>query len=877
MALKALLPLLVFLCAVFYTGDFILAENQSSSVKRVKLDNGLTVILDPNHSAPVVAINMWVKVGSACEREGERGLAHFHEHMLFKGTRNLGPGDFAFEVESAGGRVNAYTSFDHTVYYIVAASRSLGRSIDLLADSITGSIFDAEQVQKEIEVVLEEIRRDKDNPSGVMSRKLFESAYQGHPYGFPILGTRESVSSFTRDKVRSFYRRWYTSPNMVVVVTGDFKPGPVLARIKKGFGSLKKRPVPKCADATPSPLRKSPTVSVFRRDINEGYFSLAFRIPDVKHGDIATLDVISEIMGAGESSRLYRVVKEDKGMVNTVYSYVYAPVKGGIFVVGGTVPPENIEDAYGEILTMLYKLSSSAPQTSEVAKAKLNILGDSVRSRETMQGRATSLGFYETATGDYDFEQFYLEAVNSVTADDVSRIAAKYFTPSNLSAVAVISASSRASARSLKKIVSAVKPPDTSVTSQKTGVHKLANGIRVIVKENKSVPLFSARLLFAGGLRFEDEGTNGISNLAVNMLTRGTQTRTAAQIAEQMESLGGYIEGFSGRDSAGIEMESLSSNFHSAMDIFADIALNPSFPQDEMKRAKREISAAINKKKDDLASVSIERFLATLFKGGTYSRDVLGTTAGLKTLSREKVRAFYDKALNPRNTVIVVVGDVKTGEVLARLERDFSSLSARGALRPLPSRPVRPGKPAVTVKRAPEKQQTHIVVGFGAPKVGSPDYYPFRVLNTILSGQGGRLFLTMRDEMSLAYSVTSFYSARMDAGYFGVYIGTAPSKETEARDEIVRHLSALVRDGVSRQEVERAQRKAVGDFEIGLQRNSAQASVMGFDEFHGVGWDEHKHFARKVLAVTPEDILRVAKKYISPNSRVVSVVRGGAK
>ncbi|MCY3973103.1 MAG: pitrilysin family protein [Candidatus Dadabacteria bacterium] len=867
---------LLFLCAVFYAGGSELSAKEISSVTKTRLDNGLTVLLEPDASAPVTAVNVWVKTGSGCERDGERGLAHFHEHMLFKGGGDMGPGELAFEVESSGGRINAFTSFDHTVYHIVSASRSAGRSIDLLASSVTAPAFDPEELKKEIEVVVEEIRRDKDNPSSVMSRRLFETAYEGHPYGLPILGTRESVRSFTREKVSAFYRKWYTPRNMVVVVTGDFKPGSVLARIKKRFGSLKKSPAAVCAEATAPPVRKSPAVSVQKRDTNEGYFSLAFRIPGVAHEDVPALDVISEIMGAGDSSRLHRIVKEEKGIVNTVYSYAYAPVMGGVFAVGGTVAPDGAEAAYGEILPMLYGLADTSPAPSEIQKAKVNIESDSVRSRETMQGRAHSLGFYETAAGDYGFEGAYVEAVRAVTAADIRRVAAKYFTPANLSVSAVVPPASRSSAQSVKEAVSGAKPPSPdSGKGGKTNIHKLKNGIKVIIKENKSVPLFSVRLLFPGGLRFEDARSGGLSNLTANMLTRGTHSRTAKQIAEEMESLAGYIEGFSGRDSAGVVMEALSANFDTAMDIFADVALNPSFEPEEMARAKREISAAISKKKDDLAAVGIRRFLAALFKGGAYSRDILGTEAGLKRFSRAAVAEFHRKALNPREMIIVVVGDVSAKKALRRLEKDFSRLAPAPRLRPQSSRVKQTRKPLVTVKNEPEKQQTHIIAGFGAPKIGSPDYYPFQVLNSILSGQGGRLFLKLRDEMSLAYSVTSFYGARVDAGYFGVYIGTAPGKESEARDEIVAQLKALVKGGVTAREVERAQRKMAGEFEIGLQRNSAQAATMGFDELYGVGWDEHKEFVDKVMAVTPEDVLRVARKYIDVNSRVVSVVRGG--
>ncbi len=849
---------------------------KNSSVVRVKLKNGLTALLERNGSSPVAAINVWVKVGSGGESDDEKGLAHLHEHMLFKGTGSLGPGELAFEVESAGGRINAYTSFDQTVYQITAASGSLDRSIDLLADSVLNSVFDAGELEKETEVVLEEIRRDKDSPASLLSRRLFASAYENHPYGHSILGTEKSVRSFTRDKVLGFYRKWYSPENMVVSIVGDFEPEAVLGRVRKRFGSLKNGRALPSVPAGRSAGRKTPAVSVLRKDIREGYFALAFRIPGIGDEDVPALDIISEAMGAGESSRLFRVVKEEKGVVNTVYSYAYTPLMGGVFIIGGTVKPDSAASAYEEILRMVFGLAEGGLNPSEIEKAKLNIESDRVRSRETVQGRAGSLGFYEAIAGDCMFEKLYMEKVRSVRADDIRRVARKYFTPSNLSAVALLPKDSAVSDNLVKKAVLRAKPEGRGAgKSRKTGIRTLENGIRVIIKEDKSVPLFAARLLVPAGLRFEDKRMNGISNFTANMLTRGTSRRSAKQIAEEMESLAGHIEGFSGRDSAGVSMEALSSNFDSAMDIFSDVALNPSFPEDEARRAKREILAAINRKNDNLSSVCIDRFIASLFKGSPYSLDVTGTAASVKKFSGKDSGRFHEKTFNPEKMVLVVVGDVDTDRVLGRLGNGFARLpKVRDKIRPCGISMKMSDKPVKTVKKIDDKQQTHIAVGFIAPQTGSADYYPFQVLNAVLSGQGGRLFMKLRDEMSLAYSVDSFYGAGVESGYFGAYIATSPHKEKSALGEILTQFSAVLKDGVTENEAERARNRLAADFEIGLQRNSARASIMGFGELYGVGWDEHRNFSRKILAVTPRDVLRVAKRYIKLDSRVVSVVKG---
>jgi len=207
-------------------------------IVKYELDNGLTVILEENHSSPVVAVNTWVKVGSACELEGEYGIAHVHEHMLFKGTKNRGVGEIAKIIESNGGDINAFTSFDETVYFVVIASRFVDTALDVLSDAVGNSLFDQGELDKELEVVLEEIRRGEDSPSRNLSEKLFSTAYEVHPYKRPIIGTSDSVRSFNREKIVNFYKKWYSPENMVLVIVGDFKINEIVPKIEDTFGKL---------------------------------------------------------------------------------------------------------------------------------------------------------------------------------------------------------------------------------------------------------------------------------------------------------------------------------------------------------------------------------------------------------------------------------------------------------------------------------------------------------------------------------------------------------------------------------------------------------------------------------------------------------------
>lgn len=896
-----------------------LKKETLNGITRYRLDNGMTIILEENRSAPVVAVNVWVKTGSACETEGEYGLAHVHEHMVFKGTEKRAVGEIARVIEGSGGDINAFTSFDETVYYVVIASRFMDTALDVLSDTMENSTFDPDELEKELEVVVEEIRRGEDSPGRNLSEKLFSTAFTEHPYGRPIIGTEAGVKAFDRKKVTDFYHKWYASNNMTLVVVGDFDTAKIEPRIEETFGKLHRRDLPEC-NIPDEPEQKGMKAFVIEKPLQEGYFSLAFHIPNAKGEDTPAVDVLGNILGGGESSRLYRNIKEEKGLTSNVYAYAYTPMREGIFAVGGTLDPSESKEALKEIMKEVMRLKYEPVGDVELSRVKINIESDAVYTKETMQGQAQKLGFFEIETGDFRYEDEYLGKVRKVTPEDIMRAANKYLTIDNLTAGFLLPAGqaalteddvreiakqaseevSREMARNKgngsdaaftdgelteeiivpsagmntgdKNTPAAVAEPVKAAPGE---VKKfvLDNGIQVLIKENPGVPLFAARAAFLGGVRYEDEKTQGMSNFMSRMFTRGTESRSAAQIAEEIESIAGEVQGFSGRNSFGVTVESLSQNFGEAIDIFADVILRPSFESQEIERARREILSEINREGDNLLKTTVNLFLATLYADHPYKYNPLGTVETVTEFDGPDLREFYSKYVRPENMVITIVGEVDENEALEAIKEKFGSMKKGASTAPV-IKPVTPPT-AVTEKTEtkPDKAQTHIIMGFLAPPINTEDEYAFEVLNTILSGQGGRLFIELRDKKSLAYTVTSFYTPGLEPGYFGVYIGTAPQKEEEAVKAIKEQLGLVLKDGVTDEEIKRAQNYLVGSFEIGLQQNSSQAAKITFDELYGIGWEEYKRYPQEIFAVTKEDVQKAAKKYIDLNKYTLIIVK----
>ncbi len=650
---------------------------------------------------------------------------------------------------------------------------------------------------------------------------------------------------------------------------------------------------------------------VIDKPLQEGYFSLAYHIPNAKHEDTPVLDVLSNILGGGDSSRLYRKIKEDRGLVNNIYAYAYTPKHTGLFAVGGSIDPAKSKQALSEIVGEIHRLKYEPVGDAELQKIKINIESDALYTKETMQGQAQKLGFYEVEADDFRYEQEYLDGVAKVTPEDIMLAAQTYFTNENLTAgfllpsnnitikedeikTIVETASKESAERNAGKgevlieedtmsELEEAPAPEESVKEDESEVvdtmpgdvnkYVLQNGITVLIKKNDSVPLFAARAAFLGGVRYEDGSTNGVSNFVSRMLTRGTENRGALEIAEQIESIAGEIEGFSGRNSFGVTVESLSKNFVPAMDIFSDVILNPSFDSDETERARREILADINRQGDNLLRTTVNLFLDTLYTEHPYRLNPLGTEENVTNFDSESLRKFYGRYARPENLVITVVGNVDEQEVLETIKRDFGGMKQGDRSAPEISAESPPEEIRKKVDTKEDKAQTHILLGFQGPTLMDDDHYAIEVLNTIMSGMGGRLFLELRDKKSLAYTVTSFYTPGLEPGFLGVYIGTAPEKEQEAIQGMKEQLKLMLEEGVTDEEIERAQNYLVGAFEISLQENSAQAAKIAFDELYGIGWEEYNNYPEKIYAVTKEDVLSAATKYIDLDKYTIAIVK----
>ncbi|AGC42533.1 M16 family peptidase [Myxococcus stipitatus DSM 14675] len=861
---------------------------------RYALPNGLTVVFEEQHAAKVAAFQVWVKVGSADERPDQAGLAHLHEHMLFKGTERRGPGEIARDVEAHGGEINAWTSYDQTVYHIVIASQFAKMGLDILGDAVRRSAFDAEELAREIEVVCEEIKRSQDTPSRRASRDLFSTSYARHPYRLPVIGTAESVRSFTREKVLEFYHRYYTPKNLVLSVSGDLDEQELRAWVDEIFGGDWGRPFEGMAKRVDEPAFTGRRILLRPDDVKEAWLHLAFPVPQVGHPDVPALDVLALMVGQGDASRLAREVKRRHNLVNDIHAFAYTPQDPGLFSVAMTLQPGNCERALEETARGLATLRATAVTADELSTAKALLESEAVYQRETVQGVARKMGYYQSGMGSLDEEARYYEAIRALTPEQVRAAAQKYFRLDHAIVTALLPEGASLTEAQVNAVLDKVErepaapPPERKASKVSQGepslrlgakgkgpsdivTEKLPSGATVLVRVEPAVPLFAVRAAFMGGLRYETAADNGITTLLSRSLTRGTPTRDAEEISQLVDIYAGSMGGMAGRNSMNLRGEFLSRHFESAFRLFADSVLHPSFPEAEVARERTLMLQDILTREDKPSSVAFDLFNRTLYRTHPYRMPSLGEKESVEALGPEALRAYHARYMDPSQLVLTVVGDVKVDEVLALAREYFGK--PKGQAAPAPVIATEAGLESARVeKRVLAKAQTHLVMGFRGLTINDPRRHALEALTGVLSGQGGRLFVELRDKRSMAYSVSSFAVEGVEPGYFAAYMGTSPEKVDAALDGIRAELRRVREERIPEAELERSKQNLIGTHEIGLQRNGARAGMMAMDTLYGLNMDNFLHYAEHIAAVTPDQVLEVAREVIDFDRSALTIV-----
>lgn len=824
----------------------------NEAVLRKVLKNGLTVLAKESSPRDLVTIDIAVRAAPRYEDEySGTGISHFVEHMLFKGTRTRKTGDIEKEVRSYGGLIDGAVSSDFTSYQITVPSKSFTQALALLKDMLLNASFDPLEMEKERQVILNEVRLNEDDPEKKSILSLFFNSYIRHPYRYPAIGYEDLLGGLTREDLIKYYNKRYVPNNIVVTIAGGIDKNTVMQEVEKEFNDFR-RP-----DYTPLNTGESEPTQIGKKLVEEeaattlSYLSIGFHSIGILNRDLFAMDVLSMILGRGNSSRLNKVLVEDNRVAHSVSASNYTPEDPGLFIISAILDKENIERSRKLILEEIKKIKNDGVTDKELEAAKRMVVSDYILSRETIEEQAKDLCENEIMTGNYDFSNRYIEGVERLTKPDIRKSAERYLNEDNMTEIRLVPKA--------EKQLADINVP-SPLTEERMKKKTLANGIVVLTRRDTKVPAAAITIAFFGGLLAEDKNNNGISSFVSKMLLDGTKTRPESEIRGAIENLGGEIGAFSGFNSFGLSITVLKDDIPFALELAKDIVSDSVFSQDEIAKEKILTLAAIKDEDNDIFQKGVSIVKKNIFENHPYAMRYTGESQTVSSFKRDDLINFYHNYCIPNNMVISVSGDIEEQKVYQKIDSLFKDMTRRE----LPKRPVIENAPGKIKKEVfnMDKEQTLFVLGFKTTSIDNPDRYPLDVLNTLFSGMSGRLFSAIREKEGLSYTLGCAQKMGLNTGFMFFYIATTKDKLELAKEKLFGEIKQIKDIAVTDEELDSAKREIISGYKMLMQTNASYSFQGALDELYSLGYETLYKYEDEIKKVTKEDVKRVADKYL---------------
>jgi zinc protease len=832
----------------------ICTQAGASDIVRHIFDNGLTAIIKEDHTKPVVAIRVYVRAGSIYEGKYlGAGTSHFLEHMLFESTDVMTKEEIEMTRERMGGISNAYTWKDHTCYHTQVRSEYVADALELMYEGIYHALMPQPEFDVQRDIIINEMRMGRDEPTRVLQKAFFETMYLEHPVRYPTIGFEDLFKAISRDELIDYYHTLYIPERMVVVVVGDVDALDMLTKLGETFGS-EPRTTPRALSLPEEPPQMGSREIIKEMGIEAAYIRLGFRTTYVGTEDAYALDVLANVLGEGLSARLKRKIRDEMGLVTGISAYSATPkTYPGYFVVYVECKPSNLAAAREAIVDELFALREKKVKKDELERAKKQLEASNVLGKQTVEDQADILGTFELETGNAEFAEVYLDGIRAVTAEDIREVAKKYFTEENMTTAVVAP----------EGTLAALAETGTGVADRPMRMTILDNGLKLLVKENPAVEAVSIYIVADGGGRVVPAGKEGLADVAAGMLLKGTKERDAQNIAEDMENLGGGIFSDASRDYISLGAEMLAGDFDEGSKVVFDCLRNSKFPEKEFIKLRDRYKSYVLSEDDDWETEAVKILRSHLYPSHPYGTLVSGTPGSLDKLTRDDVVDYYDTVVVPENIVVSVVGDINEAYVTGKLVKEFSGWKPSGRFLPVPAVDPSPAA-AETVEYGTDKEQTVIYIGFYGPTYDE-DRYALDLIDSVLSGiylPGGRLHTRLRGE-GLVYVIHAYVARGMNPGFFGIYAACAPENSYKVLAVINEEIEKIKTEPVPEDELERAKEVCVSvDAVYYRQTNGDIASTSARDELFGLGFDDRWHYEERIKALTAADISTVANKYL---------------
>ncbi len=844
--------------------------------------------MQPDHSAPVVAVVTHVKAGFFDEPDRWTGISHVLEHMFFKGTPRRGVGAIARETKSAGGYLNASTTYDHTTYFTVLPASGLQTALDIQSDALRNSAIDAGELARELQVIIQEARRKLDTPSAVAYETLHEVMFDRHRIRRWRIGHEDQLARLTRDDLRAYYESRYVPERTIVAIVGAVDEERALASARAAYGDW-----PRTAgaeDRSPEePDRREVRARTLRGDVSQAELVLGWRAVPPLHPDAPALDLAAAVLGSGRGSWLYRSLREP-GIVTWAAAHNYAPTELGVFSVSAELRPERLEAALTGVAEAIARLTLVGPSDDDLERARTLVRARWARRLESMEGRAGALAAAE-ALEDVGLLDREYALLGEVRADEVREAAARHLVPDGVSGVAYLPSGAggdltgerlaRAFAvTELRAAPNGRAPrpaPRPPVPARSTREHGVAvtrlPGADLLVHRKTGVPLVTLGI-YVPRLRFEPPGQAGLGSLLVRAAVRGAGDFEAAALAFAFERLGGSLATSATSDWLGFGASVLAGHLGEAAALLDTVYLHPHLRDEDVAAERGLMVAEAERVADDMFRYPFQLAFAAAFGEQGYGLPVGGLPETLPGITAADVRDWHQRALLGVRPTVIAVGDVEPARASDELAGVFDvrrALAPAGLVEPVEWM-AGPGSPTRAVSR--DKAQAALAMAFPGPSRRDRDHAAAQVWGAVASGLGGRLFEALRDRRSLAYTVVATAWQKARGGALLTYIATSPEREEEAREQMLIELARFPAEPVAEAELCQAVNYLAGQAEVGRQSGGAVAGEI-LEAWLAAGTlEELDDPGAPYRAVSAEDVQRVAAASLDPARRAEGVVRG---
>ncbi|HEY8573419.1 pitrilysin family protein [Phenylobacterium sp.] len=874
--------------------------------KQRTLQNGLQVFYSQDRTTPNVSVQVWYGVGSKDDPQGRSGFAHLFEHMMFKATKNLPAESIDRMTEDVGGFNNASTYDDFTNYYEVVPANHLERLIWVEAERLGSLVVDEAVFKSERDVVKEELRqRVLASPYGrLFALYLPQASYTTHPYKRPGIGSIEELDAATIDDVRAFHQAYYRPDNAALIVVGNFDEGQLNAWIDKYLAPIKRPAEPIRRVTAVEPPRSKPGVfNGYGPNVPLPAVAVTWLGAKASDPDAPALKVLDAILSAGKSSRLYNSLVYEKQIAAEAFSSADLPAQPGMVAVGAIMASgHTIEEGEKALLAEVKRLRDAPPSAAELAEAKNELIAGKLRERETIDGRGFALGYALRIQGDAAKANTELQDLQAVTAADVQRVARKYLADERRMTIRYRPEKDRPAGETPpapptppKQVATyngpvftlapegqRVAPPPLATPVEpvlpKPAERTLANGLRVIVARSSDLPLVTADLTVKTGAWADPQGLSGAVGMTAGMLTEGTRTRSAQQIAQQVEALGATLSSGGGLESSSVTVNVMPDKLDQAMAIMADVATNPAFAQEELERQRQQALDGLQVAYQEPGSVASFAAAPVVFAGTPFGHVPGGTPGSLPKLKTTDLQALHRTWFRPDNAILVLTGDITPEQGFAIAERAFGRWAKPASPLPAAPRITATSRQRQLALDLPGTGQAAVTIVGPAIARSSPEYYPGIVASTILGGgYSARLNQEIRIKRGLSYGARARLSTMRTVGSFSASAQTKNESAPEVYDLIVAEmnkLAALPAPGADEMKARRS--VLVGSFGRELATTGGLADILGNLALYGLPLEEMNLYTRKVEAVTPGQVQQFAARVFEPGTSSV-IVAGDAK